>query len=92
MKRNIDNLKVNLSDALELPMDIALDIPKITIIGNLEINITNHRGIIEYNSNLIRINTKIGIIKLRGQDMVIRNILSEEITVSGTIESTEIIC
>lgn len=92
MKRNIDNLKVNLSGALELPMDIALDIPKITIIGNLEINITNHRGIIEYNSNLIRINTKIGIIKLRGQDMVIRNILSEEITVSGTIESTEIIC
>lgn len=92
MKRNIDNLKVNLSDALELPMDIALDIPKITIIGNMEINITNHRGIIEYNSNLIRINTKIGIIKLRGQDMVIRNILSEEITVSGTIESTEIIC
>jgi sporulation protein YqfC len=92
MKRNIDNLKVNLSDALELPMDIALDIPKITIIGNVEINITNHRGIIEYNSNLIRINTKIGIIKLRGQDMVIRNILSEEITVSGTIESTEIIC
>lgn len=92
MKRNIDNLKVNLSDALELPMDIALDIPKITIIGNMEINITNHRGIIEYNSNLIRINTKIGIVKLRGQDMVIRNILSEEITVSGTIESTEIIC
>jgi sporulation protein YqfC len=92
MKRNIDNLKVNLSGALELPMDIALDIPKITIIGNLEINITNHRGIIEYNSNLIRINTKIGIIKLKGQDMVIRNILSEEITVSGTIESTEIIC
>lgn len=92
MKKNIDNLKLNLSDALELPMDIALDIPKITIIGNMEINITNHRGIIEYNTNLIRINTKIGIVKLKGLDMVIKNILSEEITVGGTIESTEIIC
>lgn len=92
MKRNIDNLKLNLSDALELPMDIALNIPKITIIGNMEINITNHRGIIEYNSNLIRINTKIGIVKLKGLDMVIKNILSEEITIGGIIESTEIIC
>lgn len=92
MKKNMDNIKLNLSDALELPMDIALDIPKITIIGNMEINITNHRGIIEYNSDLIRINTKIGIVKLKGQEMVIKNILSEEITIVGTIESTEIIC
>lgn len=92
MKKNIDNIKVNLSDALELPMDLALDIPKITIIGNMEINITNHRGIIEYNSDLIRINTKIGIVKLKGLNMVIKNILSEEITVAGIIESTEIIC
>ncbi len=92
MKKNIDNLKLNLSDALELPLDIALDIPKITIIGNMEINIANHRGIIEYSCDLIRINTKIGIVKLKGRDMVIKNILSEEITISGIIESVEIIC
>lgn len=92
MKKNIGSLKLNLSDALELPMDIALDIPKITVIGNMEINIANHRGIIEYNCDLIRINTKIGIVKVKGKDMVIKNILSEEITIIGIIESIEIIC
>lgn len=92
MKKNINNLKLNLSDALELPMDIALDIPKITIIGNMNINIANHRGIIQYKPDLIRINTKIGIVKLLGSEMIIKNILSEEITIDGIIESIEIIC
>lgn len=91
MKKNMDDLKLTLTDALELPLDIALDLPKITILGNKKVDISNHKGIIEYTEELIRINSKIGIIKISGNSMTIKNILLEEINIDGNIEKVEII-
>jgi len=91
MKKNIDDIKTNLSEALELPLDISLDLPKIIIIGNRECSIFNHKGIIEYTNQTIRVNSRIGIIKLIGDNLEIKNILLEEILVVGNIENVEII-
>ncbi len=91
MKKNIDDFKMTLTDALELPLDIALDLPKITILGDRKIDIANHRGIIEYTEDLIRINSKIGIIKIHGNSMIIKNIFLEEINIDGNIEKIEIV-
>ncbi len=90
MKKN-NNLRTNISEALELPIEITLDLPRITLIGNQEANIFNHKGIIEYSSTLIRINSKIGIIKVVGADLEIRNILSEEISIVGIVDNIEIL-
>lgn len=84
-------LKNNISEALELPIEITMDLPRISLIGNQEATIFNHKGIIEYSSLLIRINSRVGIIKVRGSDLEIRNILSEEISIVGTIDSIEIL-
>ena len=89
MKKSIDDIKTNLSEALELPIDITLDLPKIIIVGNKEISIFNHKGIIEYTSLMIRINSR--IIKVIGEDLEIKNILTEEILIVGNIENVEII-
>lgn len=91
MKKDKDNLKLTLTNALELPLDVALDLPKIIIIGDRQVDITNHKGIIEYTSQLIRINSKIGIIKITGQSLEISNILIEEININGSIKGVEII-
>ena len=91
MKRGMDDLKMSITDALELPLDVALDLPKIVLIGNVKINITNHKGIIEYTNELIRINSKIGMIKVTGKSLEIKNVLIEEIAVNGVIENVEII-
>ena len=91
MKKGMDDIKMSITDALELPLDVTLDLPKITLIGHLKINITNHRGIIEYTKELIRINSKIGMIKITGESLEIRNVLMEEISINGSIKSIEII-
>jgi len=91
MKKDLENAKKTLTGALELPLDIALDLPKIIITGNLRVDITNHKGIIEYREDIIRINSNIGIIKVQGEAMEIKNILIEEISINGNIESVEII-
>ncbi len=91
MKNNMDDFKMTLTDALELPLDVALDLPKITILGDKKVDISNHKGIIEYTSELSRINSKIGIIKIIGKSMKIKNIFLEEINIDGIIEKVEII-
>ncbi|NLL81548.1 MAG: sporulation protein YqfC [Tissierellia bacterium] len=91
MKKNMDSIKVNLSEALELPIDITLDLPRICLIGNIELSISNHKGIIEYDNQVIRINSKSGIIKVTGNELEIKNILSEEILIIGNIEQVEIL-
>ena len=91
MKNKMDNFKYNISDALELPKDVVLDLPKIIIIGNIQLNISNHKGIIEYTQETLRINSSIGIVKISGYNMELKTILSEEIIVTGFIEKVEII-
>ncbi|MCF6461793.1 sporulation protein YqfC [Clostridium sp. Cult1] len=90
MKNKMDNFKYNISEALELPKDVVLDLPKITMIGNIQLNISNHKGIVEYTQEILRINSNIGIIKITGKNMELKTILSEEIIIKGNIEKIEI--
>lgn len=91
MKNKMDNFKYNVSEVLELPKDVVLDLPKIIMTGNIGLNISNHKGIIEYTQEVLRINSSIGIIKILGSNMELKTILSEEIIVIGLIEKLEII-
>lgn len=86
----MDNFKYNISEALELPKDVVLDLPKVIMIGDIQVNISNHKGIIEYTQETLRINTSIGIVKISGKDMELKTILSEEIIVKGNIQKIEI--
>lgn len=91
MKRQIENVKYNISEALELPIDIMMDLPRLTVIGNVEASLLNHKGIIEYTKETIRVNTKSGVFKITGEDLEIKTILSEEIIIVGLIKAVEII-
>lgn len=91
MKRQIGNAKQSISEALELPIDIMMDLPRLSVIGNVEASLLNHKGIIEYTQETIRINTKSGVFKITGEELEIKTILSEEIVIVGLIANIEII-
>ena len=82
-------LREKLSNAFELPKDIVLDVSKIIIIGTGQITVENHKGIIEYSEELIRINTGSGIVALHGKNLAIKTIFQEEITITGEITNME---
>lgn len=80
-------LQQQVADFLELPKDIVLDLPKIVIMGNLQIFVENHRGIVEYTPECIRLVTSHGGLCIKGQDLMLRNIMPDEIMVEGKIAS-----
>ncbi|WP_057978947.1 sporulation protein YqfC [Caloramator mitchellensis] len=84
-------IKNRISEAFDIPQEIVLDYPAIKILGDIEILIENHKGIIEYTKEQIRINSRIGIILIRGSDLIIKQINQDEISIHGTIASISII-
>ena len=87
--KNSHEIKRKLAESLELPKDIILDIPKITMIGDIRMNIENHKGIIEYTNNCIRIKIKDGILKIMGKNLLLKIILKDEIVIIGKIQQVE---
>lgn len=73
------------SDFLEIPSELAMDLPKIVMEGNVRLFVENHRGIIEYNSLAVRLNLGESELKITGEDLILRNISSDEIVVEGNI-------
>ncbi len=82
-------LKRKFSDFLEIPSDVMLDLPKIVLVGNLQVFIENHRGIVEYTSDVVRVIVGEGEIGIAGQGLSIRNITGDEIIVEGKIKSLQ---
>ncbi|MEW6173471.1 MAG: sporulation protein YqfC [Bacillota bacterium] len=73
-------------DALELPGDVALDLPKIVITGNVHVLIENHRGIVAYSPDAVKVLVQVGEVVVSGRNLVIRSIAADEVAVEGEIQ------
>ena len=85
------NIKRTVTQALEISEEIILDLPLITLIGREKLIVENYKGIIEYGDKTVRINTGAGILKIEGDKLLLKNITSESINVTGVISRFEYI-
>jgi|GEM_PF-164753 len=82
-------LKQRVTEILELPKEIVLNMPKLTMLGNGDLIVENYKGILEYDEGVIRLNTTSGIIKITGKNIYIKEITLESIMIFGEIQSLE---
>lgn len=78
-----------IADALDLPKELVLNLPKLIFTGNRELFIENYQGIVEYSDTVIRLNTSECLLKITGRGLGIKNIATEEITLCGDIKTLE---
>lgn len=69
----------------DLPQDVVLDLPRITLIGQIHIYIENHKGILTFSNEELRLALKQGYLLIKGTNFVLKTILPEEILLEGTI-------
>jgi sporulation protein YqfC len=72
---------------MDLPADVVMDLPRITMIGQIHIYIENHRGVKAFSNEQLALRLKQGVLMINGNDFVIKTILPEEILLEGTITS-----
>lgn len=71
---------------MDLPHDVMMDLPRITMVGQIHIYIENHRGLLTFTDKEIRLLLKQGQLLVKGKAFVIKTILPEEILLEGKID------
>lgn len=71
---------------MDLPQDVIMDLPRITMIGQIHIYIENHRGLLVFTDKELRLLLKQGQLLIKGKSFVLRTILPEEILLEGKID------
>lgn len=77
--------KEALVESLGLPKDLLLGSVILTVTGQKEAYIENYRGIIEYTSKQIRLQTKNCQLMIQGQNLCIDYYSNEEMKITGII-------
>lgn len=83
MKKHISE---KIADVWGVPKDVVMNIPRITVSGASEIYIENHKGILTYGREKIRVATPMGVVCVCGKELTVERIRLEDILISGKFE------
>ncbi|MFC0558038.1 sporulation protein YqfC [Halalkalibacter alkalisediminis] len=86
MKKMRQQMKNWVTKQMQLPADVMMDLPRITMIGQLHIYIENHRGVLRFSNQELRLLLKQGQLLIKGDNFVIKTILPEELLLEGRID------
>lgn len=89
MRRMSRKLRRKAADLLDLPQDVVFDLPRLTMIGNTQLYIENHRGVLHFTDELLRLKLTKGELKIQGKQLVIRTIYPEELFVEGIVDQID---
>ncbi len=80
-------LNRGLAETLGLPEDLVFDLPRLNMVGNLRAVVQNHRGLREYDSTSVVIDTSRGAMELTGEEMRVEVVTKDELVVKGNIRA-----
>ncbi|KGA98439.1 hypothetical protein AJ85_02645 [Alkalihalobacillus alcalophilus ATCC 27647 = CGMCC 1.3604] len=86
MKKFKNKMRTWVTNKWQLPPDILMDLPRITMVGQLHIYIENHRGVLRFSNQELRLRLKQGQLLIKGDAFVIKTILPEELLLEGRID------
>ncbi|MCI8857048.1 MAG: sporulation protein [Lachnospiraceae bacterium] len=81
-----ENVKSNIVESLELPVDIMYGAVIVTAMGRNQVLVENYKGIIEYTQEKIRLQTKTCQVTIQGKRLVVEYYTNEEMKITGCIQ------
>lgn len=79
------DLRTTLTRFLALPPDVVMDLPKLTLLGDVQLLVENHQGIISFSEGRIVIQTAKGHLTIEGDTLMVGAVDRESIVVTGRI-------
>lgn len=74
-------------EALGLPGEVVRGLPLVTLTGNREVYVENHRGLLAYQPEQVLIKTGAGRLCIAGRGLCLRTMDREALLVCGQIDS-----
>ena len=79
-------VKEKVTGLLSLPKEIALNLPLIMATGRGEVNIENYKNLVEFTDTKIRVNTSAGVLAIEGTGLILKQVTTEHILITGNIK------
>ncbi|MGD9676812.1 MAG: sporulation protein YqfC [Vulcanibacillus sp.] len=89
MIRILSKFKSNFAKSIDLPVDVTLNLPRITIVGFNQIYIENYQEVVKFTEEYLLLNLKNKYLKIIGTDLKIRSIIPEDIYIEGLISQID---
>ena len=77
------------ANALSLPPETLGEIPLVLLRGESSLSVENHRGIIAYGSDCVRVGLKEGSLSVQGRDLQIFSMTGKRLELRGFIRCIE---
>ena len=74
------------AQVFDLPADVIAGVPRLELVGDSELRMENHRGILAYGSEEIHISGGIYVVKISGHDLELRAMTGLEVLITGIVE------
>ncbi|MGL5244571.1 MAG: sporulation protein YqfC [Sarcina sp.] len=87
MDKKLNGLKSMVAEGMDFPREILVDIPKIIITGEFEVVIENHKGIVAFDNDLMKINTSLGLLNIKGDELEVLFIGGSTIIIGGKFKA-----
>lgn len=73
------------AEVFDLPADAVAGVPRLELVGDRELRVENHKGILAYGREEIHISGGVYIIKVVGQELELRAMTGLELLITGKI-------
>lgn len=88
-KRRDNGVLSAVAELFDLPADVVAGLPRMEMVGDRQLYIEHHTGILGYSDTQIDINTAMGVLRLRGTGLSLLAMTGEEVRIRGQIEAME---
>lgn len=85
------DLLAKVANTLDLPADLLAGLPRVELVGDQELRMENHRGILAYSAEEIHISGGKLVIQVRGAELELRAMNSNELLIAGKIFGVELV-
>ena len=89
-KRKREGILEKTAEVFDLPGDLVAGLPRVELVGNRELRMENHRGILDYGSGEIHISGGRLAVRVLGEDLELRAMNGTELLITGHIRAVEV--
>ena len=91
MDWNLKELPSRAAEAFDLPADVISALPHIELIGDCQLLMHSHQGILAYSTQVIDINGGKLVLRIRGERLELTSMTGSEVRIQGKIAALELI-
>lgn len=79
------------AEVFDLPVDALAGLPKLELVGDGELRVENHKGILSYGQEEIHVSGGVYLIKIAGEGLELRAMTGLELLITGKISQITLV-